>query len=85
MPRETDTLIEVVVTVADSHLPKINDIVARLGARGLKVTRTMPATGTIAGTTSSLTALSAMKKLAGVEAVEISGSVHVAPPGAGLR
>lgn len=79
MPRKAVPRIDVVVTVAEAHLPNIEQLAGRLKSKGLTVTHTMGAIGTIAGSASP-TALARLRKVAGVRAVEASGGVQIAPP-----
>jgi hypothetical protein len=76
--------LEVIVTVADEHLTKLPAVTRQLKARGLKVTQTMKHTGTIAGS-APREALEQLRGVAGVAAVEASGSVQIAPPDAEIQ
>ena len=76
--------VEVIVTVADAHLPKLPALAARLAAKGLKVAHTMASTGMISGSVPH-SKLAQLRALDGVTAVEASGSVQIAPPDAEVQ
>ena len=76
--------VEVIVTVADAHLPKLPALAARLAAKGLKVAHTMASTGMISGSVPH-GKLAQLRALDGVTAVEASGSVQIAPPDAEVQ
>jgi hypothetical protein len=79
MARKKSPEVEVVVTVAQEHLSKVKQVAARLEAQGLKVTNTMEGIGMISGKAPHA-ALGDLNKVDGVAAVELSGSVKIAPP-----
>ena len=84
MPAKKTPQVEVIVTVTDEHLSKLPAVMAELKAHGLKVTHTMESTGTIAGS-APRRSLAQLRSVAGVAAVETSGSVQIAPPDADVQ
>ena len=84
MPASKTPDLEVIVTVADEHLAKLPEVAAQLKAHGLKVAHTMKSTGTIAGSAPQKS-LAKLRGVAGVAAVEASGSVQIAPPDAEIQ
>ncbi len=82
--RKTPADVEVLVTVGDKHLKKLPEVAAALEARGLKVAHTLASSGLITGSAPAQ-ALDRLREVAGVAAVERSGSVQIAPPDADVQ
>jgi hypothetical protein len=59
----------IVVTVADGALKEIRKVADQLSAKGMNVTRVLPMTGVIAGSSAS-TKVASLRKVAGVASVE---------------
>lgn len=72
----TNKTTAVIVTIADEAMEQLDTIKAALQANGLEIERVMPMLGVIAGTTSDLAPLRAIK---GVESVSIDYK-HTLPP-----
>jgi len=71
--------VEVVVTVADDHLPHIKRLASDLEGKGLKVSNMMEGLGIISGK-ASVADLQQLKGLKGVASVEAAGNVQLPPP-----
>jgi hypothetical protein len=69
----------IIVTVTDDALTKIDELAARLTAKGMKVDRVLPATGVITGSAAP-TKMSTLKKVDGVMSVEEELTIELAPP-----
>lgn len=68
----------VVVTLSDSHLPKIKAVASSLRARGMKVDSVLPALGLITGSYSKSPAT--LEKVGGVSKVEQQTPIRIPPP-----
>jgi hypothetical protein len=79
MPSQATSDIEVIVTVDDRHLSRLQEIAEQLKAIGIKDVQTQIGIGLITGKGSS-DALNAARKVPGITAVEPTGSVQIAPP-----
>ena len=79
MPRKPVSKVDLVVTVADSHRAGIAEVAARLKAAGMGSLQTLHGAGLITGNAEA-GAVARLGKVAGVQAVEASGEVHIAPP-----
>ncbi|WP_442771367.1 hypothetical protein [Zoogloea ramigera] len=71
--------VEVVVTVDEAHLPQLAQIADKLAAKGLTIGASLAGIGMITGQARP-DALPALRKVAGVAAVEQGGEAHIAPP-----
>ena len=71
--------IEIVVSVDDDNLERLDEIAAALERMGVKVEHRMPSLGTITGIAEA-TAVEGIRAVAGVEAVEVARSFQIAPP-----
>ena len=80
MPRKPTPQVDVLITVADEHLPRIEDLVQRLEQHGLKVTGTQPNSGIISGSAAAA-AVDSLRGVSGVLAVEPSENMQIAPSG----
>jgi hypothetical protein len=76
--------VDVVVTVADSQTDHMADVVTRLRAAGLTAAQSLPSAGLVTGRISPQK-VAALRQLAGVQAVEASGEVQLAPPDADVQ
>ena len=74
----------IIVTITDDGLKDIQKIARALKAKGMTVSRVMPVTGVIAGSSPS-GKLSALKKVAGVSSVEEEAVAELPPPGSKLQ
>lgn len=72
--------LEIVVTVAASHLAGMDAVASALIAHGLEDLQVLEAVGVITGSVAEASAMSALRDLDGVEAVEVSRSFRVSPP-----
>lgn len=79
MPKDSTSDIELIVTVDESHLSRMQEIAENLRAKGLKDIQTLPGIGAIAGRGRS-DLVSALRRVSGVAAAEIGGTVRIAPP-----
>jgi hypothetical protein len=84
MPRKAAARLEVVVTVGDSHTATIDDVADRLREKGLSVSHVMRSLGTIAGTATAAS-VERCKRLPGINAVEVMGTVQIAPPTSSIQ
>jgi len=71
--------VEVVVTVAEDHLPHFKRLASDLQGKGLKVSNMMEGLGIISGTVAAAD-LQQIKGLKGVASVEAAGGVQLPPP-----
>ena len=76
--------VEVVVTVEQAHHHRLSEVVRALHAAGLVDTQTLAAAGLVTGRATPRH-LAALKAVAGVQAVEASETVQIAPPDAGVQ
>ena len=76
--------VDVVVTVEDAHRDKIAAVAQRLKAAGLTASHTLAAAGVITGSVAH-DGVVGLKKVAGVQAVETSDRVQIAPPGSEIQ
>ena len=79
MQKDSTPDIELIVTVDESHLSRMQEIAETLRAKGLKDIRTLPGIGAITGRGRS-DLVSALRRVSGVAAAEIAGTVQIAPP-----
>jgi hypothetical protein len=84
MPKSANAKIDVVVTVADSHTAHMAEVVKHLRAAGLSAPQSLPNAGIVTGQASAQQ-MKAMRQVVGVQAVETSGDVQLAPPDAGVQ
>jgi hypothetical protein len=84
MPKPATTPVEVVITIADSHTARMAEVVKHLQAAGLNAPHSLPSAGIVTGQVSPQQ-LKALRQVAGVQAVEASGDVQLAPPDAGVQ
>lgn len=71
--------IDVVVTVSDQHVHKLDELARHLQAQGLQIDRTLRELGMITGTVAS-DKLQGLARIEGVNAVEPAGQAGVPPP-----
>lgn len=71
--------IQIVVSVDDEHLGRLDEIAAALERMGVKVEHRMPSLGTISGVADAA-AVERIRAVAGVEAVEVARTFQVPPP-----
>ena len=76
--------MNVTVTVAGSHLGKIEDVAARLRSAGMQVDAVLGAVGIITGSLPRQR-LSSIEALQGVAAVEQQVGFQIAPPDAEVQ
>jgi hypothetical protein len=74
----------VTVLVADDHLDRMAEVVAGLRAAGLHVTAVHDALGTVAGEGEAAD-LAALRRVAGVAAVERDRTIQLPPPDADVQ
>lgn len=84
MAGKTVKTLEVVVTVADTHIGRIDDVARQLAAAGLAAPQALGAAGIVTGKVSA-TGLAALRRVTGVLAVEAAGNVQLAPPDADIQ
>ncbi len=84
MPHSTPAKVDVVVTVADSHTAHMADVVKQLRAAGMTAPQSLPSAGIVTGQVSPQK-MKALRQVAGVQAVEASGDVQLAPPDADVQ
>lgn len=70
---------QITVSVADGHLDRIDEVVARLEACGMHVDQVLRAVGVITGSVDA-PHLQALGALSGVAAVEPQRTVQLPPP-----
>lgn len=81
MPKKRKPII---VTVADDALKNINELAAKLTAKGMKVDRVLPITGIISGSCAS-GKMGELENVAGVTSVEEEASAELPPPDSTLQ
>ncbi|MCE4555935.1 hypothetical protein [Pelomonas cellulosilytica] len=79
MPHSPTRLVEMVVTVADSHRESLSGLVQQLQARGLTDATALEAAGLITGH-APIEVLKDLQDVLGVRAVETSGMTQLPPP-----
>jgi hypothetical protein len=84
VPHSPSSKVDVVVTVADSHTAHMADVLTRLCAAGLTSPQSLTSAGIVTGQASPLH-MKALRQVAGVQAVEASGDVQLAPPDADVQ
>lgn len=84
MASKTVKTLEVVVTVADTHIDRIADVARQLSAAGLAAPQALGAAGIVTGKASAA-GLAALRRVPGVQAVEAAGKVQLAPPDADIQ
>lgn len=70
---------KVTISVADGHLDKIDEVVARLEGAGVRVEKVLRAVGMIIGSVEE-TGMAALGVLEGVGSVEKDRTVRLPPP-----
>jgi hypothetical protein len=75
---------DVTVTVADSYVGELDDLVRRLALAGMQVRQVLPTLGVITGSVDD-SGLAALEALPGVAAVEQQASVQLPPPDADVQ
>lgn len=78
MPKKSLTT-EVIVTLDETHRSRMSDVAAKLKAKGLRDINLLDSIGAITGRVTAAQVL-ALREIAGISAVETSGSVEIAPP-----
>ena len=71
--------VSVLISVEDAHVDRIREVAEDLKTHGLTVERVMPITGTVTGSADT-SALTQLERVTGVQAVESSREVGIAPP-----
>ncbi|HEV2755127.1 MAG TPA: ketohydroxyglutarate aldolase [Actinomycetota bacterium] len=71
--------IEIVISVDDENLGRLDDIAAALERMGVKVEHRMPSLGTISGVVDEA-AIEGIRAVAGVEAVEVARTFQIPSP-----
>ena len=71
--------IEIVVSVDDENLGRLDEIVAALERIGMRVEHRMPSLGTVSGVADEAL-VDALRAVAGVEAVEAAQAFGIPPP-----
>lgn len=74
----------IIVTVADDALKNIDELAAKLAAKGMRVDRIMPITGIISGSCPS-TRMGELENVDGVTSVEEEASAELPPPDQSLQ
>ena len=72
------------MTIADSHLARIDDVAATLRAAGMEVDAVLAAIGIVTGSVDA-GVLTALATLPGVAAVEEQAAVQLPPPDAEVQ
>lgn len=81
MPKKRKSII---VTVADDALKNIDELAAKLTAKGMKVDRVLPVTGVISGSCASAK-MGELENVHGVTSVEEEAAAEIPPPGSLLQ
>lgn len=76
--------VEVVVSVSDTHLDAIDDVVARLEAAGMRVSAAHRTLGAIEGVIAA-SKVGALSRVEGVSHVTRSQTAQLPPPGSGVQ
>lgn len=86
MPREIDDDEEVdaLVTIDDAALADIKNVAGALGKAGLNISHVLESSGVVTGKARRAD-LSGLRKLKGVAALEVAGTVTIAPPDAEIQ
>ncbi len=84
MTKQSLSEVEVIITLDENHVSRLTEIAEQLAAKGLKDIQTLGSTGAIAGKCET-NLLKKLQTLSGVEAVEVSGTTKIAPPGSEIQ
>jgi hypothetical protein len=84
MPDQSTTSVEVIVTVDEKHRSKIAAVSDRLKAEGLSKSQTLKSAGLITGFAPKAR-IGRLKAVVGVQAIETSETVQIAPPDSGIQ
>lgn len=84
MPKELSAGVNVVITVADSELPNIDEIAIQLQAKGLNDAQVLQSAGIILGKAHS-DIVTRLKLVAGISAIEIEGVMRITPPNSDIQ
>ena len=79
MPKQSSTDIDMIVTLDEGRLSRLEGIAEQLSAMGLREVKTLGSIGAITGK-GSPALLDKLRGLPGVADVEPSSSVQIAPP-----
>ncbi len=79
MPHSPTPLVELVVTVADSHRESLSGLVQQLQAKGLTDATALESAGLITGH-APVDVIKDLQGILGVSAVETSGMTQLPPP-----
>jgi hypothetical protein len=72
-------MVDVVATVTDEHQDRIEQVANALRLAGLQVTQVLEELGQVTGTVRE-DGLDALRAVVGVQSVDRSGEVRIAPP-----
>jgi hypothetical protein len=79
MSNPPDAVIDIVVTIDDTHIGQMNTIVKQLESRGLKVLNSMASIGVVSGK-ARREDCARFQSIPGIKSVESAGSVQLPPP-----
>ena len=84
MPGKPEEDVEVLVTIDEKSLGRVKSLASALKKSGLKVSKVMETSGIVAGTARP-TDFARIKRHKGVAALEVAGTVSIAPPDAEIQ
>jgi hypothetical protein len=84
MTKQSSSEVEVIITLDEHHVSRLTEIAEQLSANGLKDIQPLGNIGAITGKCET-SLLKKVRTISGVEAVEVSGNVQIAPPGSDIQ
>jgi len=77
--------IDVIVSVCDSHLDRLGEVRKNLSSQGMEINEVLEIIGSITGSVHSTDLLKTIADVPGVETVEESQTIQIAPPDAEVQ
>jgi len=75
---------QILISIDDSHLDRLPDVVEALKSEGLEVSRSLPALGVVSGAADEGN-ISSLRGVKGVSSLEEEETVRIAPPDAPIQ
>ena len=75
---------QILISIDDSHLERLSDVVEALKGEGLEVSRSLPALGVVSGAAEE-GRLASLRGVEGVHSLEEEKTIEIAPPDAPIQ
>jgi len=75
---------QVLISIDDSHMDRVSDVVEALRSEGLEVSRSLPALGVVSGAAEE-GKFSSLRGVKGVNSLEEEETIGIAPPDAPIQ